>query len=1069
MATSYYASVRSDRDRELRSYEAQTEVWLKAKREGGMLPDFAGGMAASRQSNMFGGSGSRDAQSYSYFRQTVYACVNFIAKRLAGQPWSAGELTNAERDDKKPPKKSYELSLRQPWMKHTVAKSLLRRNAPNQDLDVFQSHAILDTIDRPNPLQRRSEFMYMSVASLLLTGVCYWVGGKVKGKKTPNDKQAEGDKIEVWAIPSHLVTPLHTDGLFSAYKIKMSAQDTAGIEIPAANVARTYIPDPSDITGVFSPLNACIRAIRTDDHVQGSQEGLFARGLMPHVGVVIGEVATQQFAPILSGAQRHQIERMIIELYNRTTNDGMPAIFDGMIKDIKRLDPMPREMDWKVSGEIVRDRILRAYGISLLLLGDTQGGNRAQAVMAEENAAANVFNPLADTFTETACEWLAPMFEPENTTGRIWVWINPFKAHDEEMTQREWDTARKNSDVDRNEYRAERLGLPPLEDQVQKSALVETVGGVQGAIAVSQAVGQGVLEPEQAQTIFQQFFGLDANVAKQLAGEKKPQPPAPGPGQGAPGFPAAAPAEKPAASEEQPAVEGQEEFSLGGKRVKHGDHDQSTHGRGGGGTDGEKPTEESTASFDVMESLGGKGGAEKNKDIGKDAADFLNDWVRIAEEGDKEAFGKMKERGKKWVEGGEDKALTDVYNNTQSKLKAAGIKEVQTFRGIPFPPDHPIVEKLRSGELKPGDEISLSENDFSSWSDDVGAAERFAGFTDDSVVVSRVIPAEDVVASHRTQYGFFRGEGEVIARSPKEVKLKIVSAMANGKLVKSVEQTESAEPTDEESAAKAYKGWVTTEDGVHLFIGSDGVPRVKPGGKPVEDEGGDKPNPAPKPADKPSEPKPEGDEKPAASADVDKDRLSAIQRTTSAKLKKVDGELIRGRRMAVPPKVTGVDAVKAVDAYTGDEVYDKVNKALRSGKSPEDVPPKPAMEHLQELASQPLKKPVVVYRGVSKAIADSMVDGSDIEGKGFTSTSLSSDVASKFAKGGGVILEIKAKRGLYVRDKSQFSDEYELIQAHKTKYKVIGRREHAPPLTETESLLGHTSKPPVTVLMLEEI
>jgi phage portal protein BeeE len=557
-------------------------------------------MAASRQSgNIFGGgSGARDAQSYSFFRQWVYTSVNFIAKRLAGQPWSAGELTNAERDDKKPPKKACELSLRQPWMKHTVAKSILRRNAPNQDLDVFQSHAILDTIDRPNPLQRRSEFMYMSVASLLLTGVCYWVGGKVKGKKSPNDKQADGDKIELWAIPSHLVEPLHKDGLFSHYKIKMSAQDMSGQEIPAANVARTYIPDPSDIMGVFSPLNACIRAIRTDDHVQGSQEGLFARGLMPHVGVVIGEAATQQFAPILTGPQRHQIERMIVELYNRTTNDGMPAIFDGMIKDIRRLDPMPREMDWKVSGEIVRDRILRAYGISLLLLGDTQGGNRAQAVMAEENAAANVFNPLADTFTETACEWLAPMFEAEQTTSRIWVWVNPFVAHDEEMTSRQWDAARKNGDVDRNEYRAERLGLPPREDEIQKSALVETVGGVTGAIAVATAVGQGVLEPEQAQTIFQQFFGLDGKVAKQLAGEKKPQPAAPGPGQGAPGFPAAtaAPAEKPAATEGQPAVEEPAEPGPG-KSVKYSD-DQPRADDGKFGTGSGSGTAESSSGKD---------------------------------------------------------------------------------------------------------------------------------------------------------------------------------------------------------------------------------------------------------------------------------------------------------------------------------------------------------------------------------------------------------------------------------------------------------------------------------------
>lgn len=475
----------------------------------------------------------------------VHNCVNYMAKRVAGQPWSAGEVKNAE--PKKKPEKTYGLSVRQPWLKQTVPTNMLRRSAPGQDLDVFQTHAILDTIDRPNPLQRRSEFMYMSVVSLLLTGVSYWVGGKVKGKRGPNDKQAEGDKIELWAIPSWLVTPLHKEGLFSHYKVRMGVSDIGGEEIPAANVARTYLPDPSDLTAVYSPLNACIRAIKTDEHIQGSQEGLFARGLMPHHAIVIGKTKEGDPPPILQGASRRQIERTIMDLYWRPINDGFPAIFDGLISDIKRLDPMPREMDWKVSGEIVRDRILRTYGINLLLLGDTQGGNRAQAVMAEENAASNVFNPLADTFTETACEWLAPMFEPEQRSSRIWVWINPFVAHDEEMVQRQWSEARKNGDVDRNEYRAERLGLPPLEDEVQKSSLVETVGGVQGAIAVAQAVGQSILEPEQAQVIFQQFFGLDAKVAKQLAGEKKPVPPqmpgAPGP---APfGAPAGVPAQAP--------------------------------------------------------------------------------------------------------------------------------------------------------------------------------------------------------------------------------------------------------------------------------------------------------------------------------------------------------------------------------------------------------------------------------------------------------------------------------------------------------------------------------------------
>jgi hypothetical protein len=555
MASSY-ALIRRESETRLRSYESRALAATKAKRSGSQGVDVGGALAAGKQAaGSFGQSREQTAavKGYGTFRQWVYAAVNAIATNLAGQPWAAGELTNAA---KKSPGKGPKLA--QPWRKQYVSQGLLRKATSEQELEMLESHPILDLMDRPNPLQRKWEFLYMSAANLLLTGVCYWIGGVVQGKKKRGGSGKGGLPTnelgaEIWCVPSTIVKPLHEDGLFSHYKIK-TGEAGEGETLEAANVCRIYLPDPSDILGVYAPLASCWRAIKTDEFIQSTQEQLFERGLTPSIALVVGKTANDK-RPILTGAQRRSFIRAIREVWDQTVSFGDPAILDGLIEDVKRLDPTAKEMDWTRSGEIVRERIFAAYRVNKYNVGMSENLNRAQVVEARRELARNVINPLADTFSEAATDWAAGMFE--QTTKRLWIWIEPQVVADPDQERGEWESARKIGDVSRNEFRAERLGLPPLEDEVQKSTLVETVGGVQGAIAVSTAVGEGKVTPEQAQVIFEQFFGFDSKTAKLMAGEKKEPPPAAAGGPGlpapqagpgapaAPGGPAAAPAPPP--------------------------------------------------------------------------------------------------------------------------------------------------------------------------------------------------------------------------------------------------------------------------------------------------------------------------------------------------------------------------------------------------------------------------------------------------------------------------------------------------------------------------------------------
>ena len=528
--------------------------------------DLGGSIAASQtNASIFGTSGRsrRQAEGYQAFKHWVFVCVNAIAKRIAGQPWMAGNLEGAPDN---PVRTADGMIVKQPWYANRVGKSVREKAATENELDILATHPVLDAMARPNPLQRKFEFLYSSAVNLLLTGVSYWVGGVVKNK----DGESQ---LELWSVPSNLITPIHDGGLFTGYKVKMQPS-VQPLVLKPENVARTYFPDPSDITAVYPPVAACWASVNTDTYIQTSQEQLFERGLTPRWAVTVNADAVTKEKPVLQGPQRRQIIRAIRDIMRQTTNYGDPAILDGMIESIINLDPKPKEMDWTASGDIVRQRIFATYGVNKFVVGMPEGMNKAQAYVAESSFCRNTVNPIANSFSETATEWLGPMYDKP---ARLVVWVEPCQSVDEDRKQKAMFDARKNNDITKNELRAD-LGLPPVEEE-ERSPLLDSQAGITGAVSVLTATGQGFLGRDQAATIFQTFYGLPREAAELLAGSDtgtvpdiNPKPPKP------------AVEEEEEPNEEAPAIGDVDEGKEAKKKDKHGSHDQSSHGRGGGGS-----------------------------------------------------------------------------------------------------------------------------------------------------------------------------------------------------------------------------------------------------------------------------------------------------------------------------------------------------------------------------------------------------------------------------------------------------------------------------------------------------
>lgn len=494
----------------------QTRRRARERAPGMGLPGGTGGRDDGASAGIYEGGNRADAESYALFKQWVYVATTAIAKRLAHQPIIVAEHHGEDGGSRAAPttsRKTARAMTREEWNR---APRTVRAKARNrEEYEILRSHGIYDLMERPNPHQRKWEFLYFSALQLLLPGECFWIGGETNGK------------LELWAVPSTWMRPAGKNWAMDA------GDGRAPTPIPAENVARTYFPDPSDPRKCHSPLKAILKAARTDDYIQESQEQAFAGGIFPNLVVTIGRTRGQDGKltdrrPTLNGPARRQVIRAIRQVWAQSTAAGDPAIIDGLIESIHKLNYSPSEMDWLQSGEIVKKRIMQAYNVNPIVVGEVPPASKAQAVVANQQMCDQAVNPIGVALGETLNEFVTPWFEEDGGGEDIEAWIDPCVADDAEAWAAAWEAARDREDVSRNEYRTEVLGLPPLPDEQnrKRNELLETPAGIAGVVQVLGAVSAGQISREQAALIFETFYELEPAQAAALAdGPEAPPPP----------------------------------------------------------------------------------------------------------------------------------------------------------------------------------------------------------------------------------------------------------------------------------------------------------------------------------------------------------------------------------------------------------------------------------------------------------------------------------------------------------------------------------------------------------------
>lgn len=444
------------------------------------------------------GDDDRGAEPYRHYRHWVFSIINLLSKRAAGQ-----ELMLARKSDEPADERDG-----LPWTKSVASlppsqrpwksmKSLV--GVAEQEMQIVYQHPLLEFLQKPNPVQSWYEFVYFTMANYNLGGLVYWVW-----------LQDDVGKPEFWALPPWALRPVPPEPgeqVFSRYKL-MSPDGVEGEDVDGEFVCRIYLPDPRNVIGAMSPVAAQMDAVKLDDYIQESQKRGFENGIFPQVVVKMGRLGGNEKTGRrrrMSATQRKVVALAIRKMMTGAMRFGEPAIVDGIIEDIVPLSHAPPEMGFKESSELVKSRLCQAFGVSPVLLGDTENPNRASSVVAQDTGNENVINPVLEQISIALSTFVVPQWGDE----RLSMWIDRCVARDAELDIRRWDVAIRAGAVDDDEVRVNLLNIPARGSKKGISNAQVLTSLLKGF----ELVGNGLMDAAQLSATIQAALGYSQEAA----------------------------------------------------------------------------------------------------------------------------------------------------------------------------------------------------------------------------------------------------------------------------------------------------------------------------------------------------------------------------------------------------------------------------------------------------------------------------------------------------------------------------------------------------------------------------
>ena len=441
------------------------------------------------------------AEQYSLMREWVYSAINALASEGAGQPPVVARLSGSKV--KPQGKKLHELK--------RMTKTARQKTA-NTEYEIQEDHFLVDLLEHPNEFQEKWQFVYSFFANLVLTGIAYVTVGYSKRLK----------KLELYSLPSTWVKPNHEKGLFTQFEVKNpNAVGAEPTMLDRTQVGFAMLPNPSDPLAVLAPASSQLRTLRMYEHMLNGQEAFLRNSAFPSVIVSMaqGPYQSTKGRPVLTNVQRRMIHHALRQNVMGDMNQGTAFIVDGLIEDMKPFSVKHRDMGWEKTEETLKTRILSAFGVHSFILGEFMPGSQAQAEIIEGR-----FYKRVNTYLDMLSTLLTNLLGAIEGDEKLLIWFEECQASNPERRTTTFLAMRASGDIGQNEMRAE-MGLPPDEDLNQAVIQASSMAGITQILTL---LGQGSIQREQAVATFV-GMGVPTDVTENIAGVGLPEPEPPAP------------------------------------------------------------------------------------------------------------------------------------------------------------------------------------------------------------------------------------------------------------------------------------------------------------------------------------------------------------------------------------------------------------------------------------------------------------------------------------------------------------------------------------------------------------
>lgn len=336
--------------------------------------------------------------------------------------------------------------------------------------DVLDNHPLLDLLERPNPLQSRSEFIQALSGYLMLSGNCYVL--RVMAGQLPRELHfLRPDRIKVKGT--------HASTIPEKYEYTVNGRVVATYEVDQENgfseVKHLKLWNPLDDFYGASPLTAA--AVEVDQHNLSSDHNinLLSNGARPSGAIVFKPKDDQGFAVSLSESQRQQLLSDLNNRFTGSKNAGRPMLLEGDF-DWKEMGLSPKDMDFLNLKHMATTDIALCFGVPSQLVGVPDSQTYANVAEARLALYEETIIPHLKQIESDLNEWLVPMYG-DNLRLEFDIDSIPALAERNRKVFENMVSAVNAGIYSRNEAREE-LGLSPVDggDEIYISATLMPIG-----------------------------------------------------------------------------------------------------------------------------------------------------------------------------------------------------------------------------------------------------------------------------------------------------------------------------------------------------------------------------------------------------------------------------------------------------------------------------------------------------------------------------------------------------------------------------------------------------------------